>query len=152
MVTARVGASIAAEIATMRVTEQIDALYTLSTSSIKFLITPRILASFFCLPLLVIVADVIGILGGYVVSVYKLGFNSANYINNTIKYLNASDVASGLVKALAFGLVISFASCYFGYNAQKGARGVGVAATNAVVSSSVLILLSNYLITEILFH
>jgi phospholipid/cholesterol/gamma-HCH transport system permease protein len=152
MVTARVGASIAAEIATMRVTEQIDALYTLSTSSIKFLIAPRILASFFSMPLLVVVADIVGIMGGYIVSVYKLDFNSANYISNTIKYLNITDVASGLVKALAFGLIISATSCFFGYNAQNGAKGVGVAATNAVVSSSILILLSNYLITEILFH
>jgi phospholipid/cholesterol/gamma-HCH transport system permease protein len=152
MVTARVGAGIAAEVATMRVTEQIDALYTLSTSSIKFLITPRILASFFCMPLLVIIADIIGIMGGYIVSVYKLEFNSANYISNTVKYLNVSDVFSGLVKALGFGLIISITSCYFGYNAQNGARGVGIAATNAVVSSSILILLSNYLITEVLFR
>jgi phospholipid/cholesterol/gamma-HCH transport system permease protein len=151
MVTARVGASFAAELATMRVTEQIDALYTLSTNSVKFLIAPRVFASFICLPLLVLIADIIGIMGGYLVGVYKLSFNSANYINNTVKYLNASDINSGLIKASAFGLIISCTSCYFGYNAQKGARGVGVASTNAVVFSSILILIGNYLITELLF-
>jgi phospholipid/cholesterol/gamma-HCH transport system permease protein len=151
MVTARVGASFAAELATMRVTEQIDALYTLSTNSIKFLIAPRILASVFCLPLLVLVADIIGIMGGYMVGVFKLSFNSANYINNTVKYLNFSDIQSGLIKAVAFGFIISCTSCYFGYSASKGARGVGIAATNAVVGSSMLILVANYLITELLF-
>lgn len=151
MVTARVGASFAAELATMRVTEQIDALYTLSTNSIKFLITPRILATVISLPLLVLVADSIGVMGGYIVGIYKLDFNSSNYIINTFNYLNASDVYSGLVKAFAFGLVISSTSCYFGYKAKDGARGVGLASTNAVVASSVLILLSNYLITELLF-
>jgi phospholipid/cholesterol/gamma-HCH transport system permease protein len=151
MVTGRVGASFAAELATMRVTEQIDALYTLSTNSVKFLIAPRIFASFICLPLLVLIADIIGVMGGYLVGVYKLSFNSANYINNTVKYLNASDINSGLIKASAFGLIISCTSCYFGYNAKKGARGVGIASTNAVVFSSILILISNYLITELLF-
>jgi phospholipid/cholesterol/gamma-HCH transport system permease protein len=151
MVTARVGASFAAELATMRVTEQIDAMYTLSTNSIKFLIAPRVFASILCLPMLVLVSDIIGIMGGYIVGVYKLSFNSANYINNTIKHLNTSDVTSGLIKALAFGVIISCASCYFGYTAKKGAKGVGIASTNAVVSSSILILLSNYLITQLLF-
>jgi phospholipid/cholesterol/gamma-HCH transport system permease protein len=152
MVTARVGATFAAELATMRVTEQIDALYTLSTNSIKFLIAPRIFASFICLPLLVIVADVIGIMGGYLVGVLKLSFNSANYINNTVRYLNLSDINSGLIKAFAFGLIISATSCYCGYNARHGARGVGIASTNAVVWSSILILISNYCITELLFN
>lgn len=151
MVTARVGATFAAELATMRVTEQIDALYTLSANSIKFLVAPRILASFISLPLLVLVADIIGIMGGYLVGVFKLSFNSANYINNTVKYLDASDINSGLIKACAFGLIISCTSCYFGYNANKGARGVGIASTNAVVFSSILILIANYLITELLF-
>ena len=151
MVTARVGAAFAAELATMRVTEQIDALYTLSTNSVKFLIAPRILASIICLPILVLVADVIGIMGGYLVGVYKLSFNGSNYINNTLQHLKIADINSGLVKAFAFGLIISSVSCYFGYTARNGARGVGIASTNAVVASSVLILLSNYFITELLF-
>jgi phospholipid/cholesterol/gamma-HCH transport system permease protein len=151
MVTARVGASFAAELATMRVTEQIDALYTLSTNSIKFLVVPRVLASVFCLPILVLIADIIGIMGGYIVGVFKLSFNGANYIDNTVKFLKAADITSGLVKAFVFGLIISCTSCYFGYNAKKGAKGVGIASTNAVVGSSILILLSNYFITELLF-
>jgi len=152
MVTARVGASFAAELATMRITEQIDALYTLSTNSIKFLITPRVIAGIFCMPFLVIMADILGIMGGYLVGVYKLSFNSANYIHNTIKYLDASDVSSGLIKAAFFGLIISSTSCYFGYNATQGSRGVGIAATRTVVSSSILILIANYIITALLFE
>ncbi len=151
MVAGRVGASIAAEIATMRVTEQIDALYTLSTDSIKYLVTPRVIAAVLTLPCLVLVGDIIGVMGGYLVSVYKLDFNSTNYIINTLEYLEAADVISGLVKAAVFGFIISIMSCYHGYYSDKGAKGVGFATTSAVVSSSILILISNYLITEIFF-
>ncbi len=151
MVAGRVGASIAAELGTMRVTEQIDALYTLSTDPIKYLISPRVLACIISLPCLVLTGDVIGVMGGYLVSVNKLGFNSANYITNTLLYLERIDVISGLVKAAVFGLIISVVSCYNGYNSDKGAKGVGLATTNAVVHSSILILLSNYLITELFF-
>jgi phospholipid/cholesterol/gamma-HCH transport system permease protein len=151
MVAGRVGASIAAELGTMRVTEQIDALYTLSTDPIKYLVSPRVLASVIALPCLVLIGDIIGVMGGYLVSTGKLGFNSANYIANTLKYLERIDVVSGLVKAAVFGLIISIMSCYSGYNSAKGAKGVGMATTSAVVSSSILILLSNYLITELFF-
>ncbi len=152
MVAGRVGASIAAEIGTMRVTEQIDALYTLSTDPIKYLVTPRVLAAVITLPCLVLVGDIIGVMGGYLISTSKLGFNSTTYIINTVEYLETMDVVSGLVKAAAFGFIISVMSCYHGYYSDKGARGVGAATTSAVVSSSILILITNYFITEIFFH
>ncbi len=151
MVAGRVGAAIAAEIGTMRVTEQIDALYTLSTEPIKYLVTPRVIAAIITLPCLVLIGDIIGVMGGYLVSVYKLGFNSNSYLINTVEYLEPMDVISGLVKAAAFGFIIAVMSCYHGYYSGKGAKGVGNATTAAVVSSSIMILISNYLITEILF-
>ncbi len=152
MVAGRVGSSIAAEIATMRVTEQVDALYTLSTDPIKYLIFPRVFAAVLMLPCLVFIGDIIGVMGGYVVSIYKLDFNSANYLSNTFKYLERIDVISGLVKAAAFGFIIAIMSCYSGYYSDKGAKGVGNATIKAVVNSSILILLSNYLITELFFN
>ena len=151
MVAGRVGAAIAAEIGTMRVTEQIDALYTLSTDPIKYLVCPRVLAAAITLPCLVLVGDVIGVMGGYIVSVKKLDFNSANYIINTFKHLERIDVVSGLVKAFVFGIIISTVSCYSGYYSSKGAKGVGGATTMAVVNSSIMILLSNYVVTELFF-
>ena len=147
MVAGRVGASMAAEIGTMRVTEQIDALKTLSTNPFKYLVAPRILAGILMMPFLVLVADVIGVMGGYLVSVYSLGFSSGPYLASTFKYLETIDVVSGLVKAGFFGFVISASGCYFGYNSKRGAEGVGIATTNAVVASSILILLMNYAIT-----
>jgi len=151
MVAGRVGASIAAEIGTMKVTEQIDALFTLSTDPIKYLVVPRVIAAVLTMPCLVLIGDIIGVMGGYLVSVYKLGFNGINYIKNTVEYLETIDVVSGLVKAAVFGFIIAIMSCYHGYHSNKGARGVGTATTDAVVSSSILILLSNYLITELFF-
>lgn len=151
MVAGRVGASIAAEIATMRVTEQIDALFALSTDPIKYLVIPRVLAAIITLPCLVLIGDIIGVLGGYLVATYKLGFNSSNYIISTVTYLESTDVISGLIKAAIFGFIISIMSCYHGYYSHKGAKGVGSATTSAVVSSSIMILTSNYLITELLF-
>ncbi|WP_342271483.1 ABC transporter permease [Candidatus Tisiphia endosymbiont of Parasteatoda lunata] len=151
MVAGRVGASIAAEIATMRVTEQIDALYTLSTDPIKYLVFPRVLAAVITLPCLVLIGDILGVMGGYLVSVYKLDFNSFNYITNSLKFLEPIDVISGLVKAAVFGFIISIVSCYSGYYSGTGAKGVGTSTTSAVVNSSVLILISNYLITELFF-
>lgn len=151
MVAGRVGASMAAEIATMRVTEQIDALTTLSTNPIKYLVTPRIIAGVIMLPCLVLVADSIGILGGYLVSVYKLGFNPTIYLKNTFKYFEIIDLISGLTKSAIFGFIISLIGSYQGYNSGKGAKGVGEATTNSVVMASVLILLSNYFTTEFFF-
>ncbi|MBL8644611.1 MAG: ABC transporter permease [Rhodospirillaceae bacterium] len=151
MVAGRIGASMAAEIGTMRVTEQIDALSTLSTNPFKYLVVPRILAGLFMLPLLVLVADIIGVFGGYLVSVYKLGFNPGVYINSTADFVQPLDVISGLVKAAVFGFLISLMGCYNGYYSKGGAQGVGAATTNAVVSASILILITNYLLTELFF-
>jgi phospholipid/cholesterol/gamma-HCH transport system permease protein len=151
MVAGRIGAAIAAELGTMRVTEQIDALTTLSTNPFKYLIVPRLLAGTLILPVLVLVADIIGVFGGFLVSVYRLDFNAANYISQTWKYLEFQDVTSGLWKAAAFGFIIVLMGCYNGFNSKGGAQGVGAATTNAVVSASILILISNYLLTGILF-
>lgn len=151
MVAGRVGAAMAAEIGTMRVTEQIDALTTLSTNPLKYLVVPRLIAGIVMMPLLVLVADIIGVLGGYLVGVHKLGFNEANYLNQTFKYLETQDVLSGLLKAAVFGLIISLMGCYHGYNSARGAEGVGRATTNAVVSASILILVLNYALTALLF-
>lgn len=151
MVAGRIGAAFAAEIGTMRVTEQIDAFKTLSTSPFKYLVFPRLLAGLLMLPLLVLTADVIGVMGGYLVSVHKLGFAPGPYLSSTFEYLEMRDVVSGLVKAAAFGFIVSLMGCYHGYHSPRGAQGVGVATTNAVVSASVLILLSNYIITELFF-
>jgi len=149
MISGRVGSSIAAEIATMKVTDQIDALYILSTNPIKYLIVPKVLATTISLPILVIFADFIGIMGGYIVSIFKFDFNNISYIENTLKYLKAIDIYMSITKAVFFGFVISITSCFFGYNADKGARGVGIATTNSVVVSSILLLLSNYFITQL---
>ena len=148
MVAGRIGAAMAAELGTMRVTEQIDALVTLSTNPFKYLIAPRLIAGLAMMPLLVIVADVIGVLGGYLVAVYKLGFNAGNYLQNTVDFVEFLDVVSGLVKAAMFGFLITLMGCYHGYTSKGGAQGVGLATTNAVVTASILILTANYFISE----
>jgi phospholipid/cholesterol/gamma-HCH transport system permease protein len=151
MVSGRVGSAMAAELGTMRVTEQIDALYTLATNPIKYLIVPRFLAAAIMLPILVVFADVIGILGGYLVSVQVLGANPTSYIRRTWDYLELNDLYSGLLKALVFGIIIATISCFQGFSAEGGAEGVGQATTKAVVVSSLTILISNYFITAVLF-
>lgn len=151
MVAGRVGASIAAEIGTMRVTEQIDALVTLSVNPFKYLIAPRVIAGTLMLPVLVLIGDIIGVYGGYIVSIHKLGFNPSSYLSQTWDILENMDVISGLVKAGAFGFIVSMMGCYHGFNSQRGAQGVGAATTNAVVSSSILILIFNYILTQVFF-
>lgn len=151
MVAGRLGASIAAEIGTMRVTEQIDALITLSTNPFRYLMFPRFLAGILMLPLLVLVADCLGVFGGYLVSTYKLGFNPAAYLKQTFDFLEPIDVVSGLIKACCFGFWVALMGCYHGYTSKGGAQGVGIAATHAVVSACILILLSNYTLTALLF-
>jgi phospholipid/cholesterol/gamma-HCH transport system permease protein len=151
MVAGRIGASMAAEIGTMRVTDQIDALDTLSTRPMQYLVAPRILAGTICLPFLVLIGDLIGVFGGYIVGVYRLGFNPSIYLSRTLEYLEFSDVTLGLIKAAVFGFLIALMGCYHGYNSGRGAEGVGRATTNAVVSSSILILISNYLVTALFF-
>ena len=151
MVAGRIGAAIAAELGTMRVTEQIDALTTLSTNPYKYLIVPRLLAGTLMLPLLVTVADIVGVFGGFLVSVYRLQFNAANYISQSWQYLEMRDFTSGLWKAAAFGFIVALMGCYNGFNSKGGAQGVGAATTNAVVAASILILITNYLLTGLLF-
>ncbi len=151
MVAGRIGASMAAEIGTMRVTEQIDALITLSTNPYKYLIVPRVLAGVICLPFLVLVGDIIGVFGGYLVGVYKLGFNPVQYLQSSVEFLEPIDVFSGLAKASVFGFLLTLMGCYHGFQSGRGAQGVGRATTNAVVSASILILVSNYAITELFF-
>ncbi len=151
MMAGRVSAAIAAEIGTMKVTEQIDALRTLSTNPMKYLVAPRLLAGVITLPLLVLVADVIGIMGGFVVGTMKLGFNGGSYLANTVSFLELDDVTSGLIKAAVFGFIIALMGCYHGFHSRGGAQGVGRATTNAVVSASILILAANYVLTSTLF-
>jgi phospholipid/cholesterol/gamma-HCH transport system permease protein len=152
MVAGRVSAAIAAELGTMRVTEQIDALVTLSTNPFKYLVGPRIVAAVIALPLLVVVADTIGIMGGYIVGTRSLGFNGAAYLKNTVDFLEVGDVTSGLIKSAVFGFIIALMGCYHGFNSKGGAQGVGRATTDAVVSASIMILASNYLLTSLLFN
>ena len=151
MVAGRVSAAIAAEIGTMRVTEQIDALTTLATNPFKYLVAPRLIAGVVTLPLLVVIADTIGIMGGYIVGTKSLGFNPASYIKNTVDFIELSDVLSGLAKSAVFGFIIALMGCYHGYYSQGGAQGVGRATTNAVVTASILILAANYVLTSLLF-
>jgi phospholipid/cholesterol/gamma-HCH transport system permease protein len=151
MVAGRIGAAMAAEIGTMKVTEQIDALRTLSTNPFNYLVAPRLLAGTIMLPILVLIGDIIGVFGGYLVGVYKLHFNAATYLKQTWDYLEFMDVVSGLVKAAVFGFIVALMGCYHGYNSDRGAQGVGRATTNAVVASSILILIFNYLLTQAFF-
>jgi len=151
MVGGRVGAAMAAELGTMRVTEQIDALITLQTNPFKYLVTPRLIAATVTMPLLVLIADIIGVLGGYLIGIHRLDFNAVTYLKNTFEFLEPLDVISGLVKAAAFGFLIALMGCYHGFNSKGGAQGVGRATTDAVVSSLILILVANYFITEAFF-
>ncbi len=152
MVAGRVSAAIAAEIGTMRVTEQIDALVTLSTNPFKYLVAPRLIAAVLSMPILVAVADIIGVMGGWVVGIYSLDFNSSVYLKNTADFIKMDDVTSGLWKAAVFGFIIALMGCYHGYNSKGGAQGVGAATTNAVVSAAILILAANYFMTSLFFH
>ncbi len=151
MVAGRAASAMAAEIGTMRVTDQIDALVTLSTNPIKYLVTPRLLAASIALPLLVVVADILGVLGGFIIATFKLGFNATTYLRNTLDFLQTQDVVSGLVKAAVFGFIIGLMGCFNGYHSRGGAQGVGAATTAAVVSASVLILAFDYVLTELFF-
>ena len=151
MVAGRIGAAMAAEIGTMRVTDQIDALSTLATNPFKYLIVPRLVAGTIAVPALVFVADIIGVFGGFLVGTYKLGFNPAAYLFQTADYLHADDVISGLIKAAVFGFIIALMGCYHGYHSRGGAEGVGAATTYSVVSASILILLFDSALTSVLF-
>ncbi|WP_170586927.1 MlaE family ABC transporter permease [Ruegeria arenilitoris] len=151
MIAARVTSSIAAEIATMKVTEQIDALVTLSTHPMKYLAAPRVLAALITVPVLVAVGDIIGIAGGYAVATQNLGFNPAAYLKNTVDFLEPLDILSSLVKGAAFGMIAAIMGCYFGMHSGRGAQGVGRATKGSVEAAAVLILAANFVLTGVFF-
>jgi phospholipid/cholesterol/gamma-HCH transport system permease protein len=151
MIAGRIGSALAAELGTMRVTEQIDALYAMATEPIHYLIVPRVAASTLMLPPLVAISNGLGILGGWLVSVNLLGANPIVYWDRTFQYLDLNDVFSGLIKAAVFGLILSVTGCSKGFYTTGGAEGVGRSTTSAVVMGSVVILLSDFFLTKILF-
>jgi len=151
MVTARAGSAMAAELGTMRVTEQIDALYVMAANPIKYLIVPRVIASVLMLPVLTVVSDFVGIIGGYFVGVHLLHINEGAFLKNITKMVDLNDLYNGLIKAAFFGLILSLIGCYKGFNTRGGAEGVGKATTEAVVLSSITILISDYFLTAIMF-
>lgn len=151
MVAGRAGAAMAAELGTMRVTEQIDALASMGVNPVKYLVLPRFLAGMIMLPILTIFADVIGVAGGYGVSVFLLDVNPTVYMKRTFDYLEVADVYGGLLKAFVFGAIIALISCQRGFTTSGGAEGVGQATTGAVVASCMLILISDYFMTALLY-
>jgi len=151
MVTGRAGSSMAAEIGTMRVTEQIDALYTMSVNPFQYLVMPRVLAGIIMLPLLTVTSDFIGIVGGYFVGVHLLNINSGIFVARIIEFVDLHDIFNGLIKSAVFGLILSLIGCYKGFYTTGGAAGVGKATTQAVVYASVSILISDYFLTAVMF-
>ena len=151
MVAGRSGSAMAAEIGSMRVTEQIDALVALATDPVQYLFVPRVLAAIIVSPMLVVLADATGILGGYVVAVQYLGANPVVYLNNTFQYLDMDDLTSGLIKSAVFGLLFSMIGCQMGYDTKGGAEGVGTSTTAAVVLGSLAILIADFFLTKVLF-
>jgi len=152
MLAGRVSAAIAAEIGAMRATEQIDAMQTLSTDPFRYLVAPRLAAAVIALPLLTLVADTIGIAGGWLVATRTLNFNATTYVRSTWAFIQGWDVGSGLIKAAVFGFIVALMGCFHGYYASGGARGVGRATTHAVVSAAVLIFAADYLLTTVFTH
>lgn len=151
IVAGRAGSAMAAELGTMKVTEQIDALYTMATNPIKYLVVPRFLASLITLPLLTLFADLMGITGGYLVAVSKLGANPVEYSRRTFDFIKFNDISSGVIKAAFFGIIIAMVGCHHGFYAEGGAEGVGKATTKSVVTSYMLILITNYFLTALFF-
>ena len=151
MIAARVTSSIAAEIATMKVTEQIDALVTLSTTPAKYLTVPRVLAATLVVPILVGIGDVIGVAGGFLVGTEQLGFNRATYIKNTVDFLESADIYSSLAKGAVFGFIAALMGCYYGMRSGRGAQGVGRATKSSVEAAAVLILAANFILTSVFF-
>jgi phospholipid/cholesterol/gamma-HCH transport system permease protein len=143
MVTGRAGSAMA--------TEQIDALTVMALNPVKYLVVPRVLASLFMLPILTVIGDFTGIVGGYFVGVKLLGINEGVFISKMVKYVGLDDIYNGLAKAAVFGLILSLISCYKGFYTKGGAEGIGRATTEAVVVSSVTILVSDYVLTSLMF-
>ncbi len=150
MVTARAGSAMTAEIGIMRITEQIDALDTMAVNSLQYLISPKLVAGLIGVPLLVAIADVVGIYGGYLIGVNLLGGNSGSYWSSIESAVEWKDVYGGILKSISFGLIVSWVCCYKGYNTRLSAEGLGAATTEAVVLSSVLILVWDYFLTSVL--
>jgi len=150
VISGRVGASIAAELGTMKVTEQLDALYTLGTNPVRYLAVPRFLACAIMVPLLSVMANIVGILGGLIITVFNWGIPSSVYWEDIFDYMDLSSLAHGLIKAVFFGVIIVTVSCYKGFNCEGGAEGVGKATTSAVMISMVLILISDYFLSALL--
>jgi phospholipid/cholesterol/gamma-HCH transport system permease protein len=151
MVAGRVGSAMAAELGTMRVTEQIDALYAMATEPVHYLVVPRVNASILMLPILTLIGDAVGIIGGWLVSVGLFGANSYLYMERTFQFLEVNDITSGLIKAAFFGLILSVTGCAKGFYTSGGAEGVGRSTTSAVVTACLYILLSDFFLTKILF-
>ncbi len=151
VVAGRCGSSMGAEIGTMKVTEQIDALLAMATNPINYLVVPRVWAATLVLPMLVSISNVIGILGGYFITVGLMGANSAYYWKATFEFMYSSDVTSGLIKSAFFGFILSIIGCHEGLTASHGAKGVGKATTSAVVIGSITILISDFFLTKLLF-
>lgn len=151
VVAGRVGASITAEIGTMTVTEQVDALQTLAANPVKYLVVPRFLAMVIMLPLLVVYTDLVGILGGYLICVYRLGVTSAMYVQMTFDSLVLKDLFSGLLKSIIFAMIIALISCYEGLRTEGGAEGVGRSTTLSVVTSFIMIIAADCLFTALFY-
>jgi phospholipid/cholesterol/gamma-HCH transport system permease protein len=151
LIAGRCGSAMGAELGTMRVTEQIDALEVLATDPVHYLVVPRVWATVLTLPMLIVVGDVIGIVGGYLISVVYFGANPVTYVENTFRYMDVEDVTSGLIKAAVFGLIVSVVGCQKGYFTRGGAEGVGRATTRAVVLASIAILITDFFLTKLLF-
>ena len=151
VIAGRVGSAFAAEIGTMAVTEQIDAIYAMGSSPIKHLVVPRFIASTFMLPMLTIFADLVGFFGGYLVSVYVVGINANGYIDSASQLLKLNDITGGIIKAVFFGMIISIIGCYKGLKTKGGAKGVGESTTDSVVYSLMAIFIVNYFLSLVLF-
>ncbi|MEK6759038.1 MAG: ABC transporter permease [Deltaproteobacteria bacterium] len=148
MVTGRAGSAMATELGTMRVTEQIDALFTMAVNPVKHLVVPRVLAGVLMFPILAVITNFVGVVGGYMVGVKLLGINSGVYIGRTVDFVQVDDIMTGLIKSVVFGLITTLVACYHGFYASGGAEGVGKAATSSVVLASVMILVSDYLMSS----
>ena len=148
----RVGAAIAAELGTMRVTEQVDALEAMAIDPVRYLVVPRVVAAVIMLPILTMLANAVAIFGGYVVAVTSIGVTSHTYVTGLQNFFYMKDLLSGLIKAFVFGGIISWMGCYHGFRTEGGAEGVGIATTHAVVSSCVLVLINDYVLANVLFR
>lgn len=152
MITGRAGSAIAAEIGTMNITEQLDALRTLHINTYQYLVVPRIIAGILIVPCMTIIAMMCGIVGGYVVAVFVLELSPEDYTSSIRSFVELADITGGLTKSAVFGLILSWVGTYKGFYTHGGARGVGIATTQSVVLSSILILISNYFLTKLLEH